>query len=84
MDDIDFFVYSSAAPRAGDDENDAALNEEHWSYMDRFADGMIARGPTLAADRATWTGSIHIVNLPERRSGSRVCRARALQPCGPV
>jgi hypothetical protein len=32
--------------------------------MDRFADGMIARGPTLAADRATWTGSIHIVNLP--------------------
>jgi hypothetical protein len=32
--------------------------------MDRFADGMIARGPTLAADRATWTGSLHIVALP--------------------
>lgn len=32
--------------------------------MDGFADGMIARGPTLAADRATWTGSIHIVDLP--------------------
>jgi uncharacterized protein len=32
--------------------------------MDRFADGMIARGPTLAADRATWTGSLHIVDLP--------------------
>jgi uncharacterized protein len=25
---------------------------------------MIARGPTLAADRATWTGSVHIVDLP--------------------
>jgi hypothetical protein len=24
----------------------------------------LARGPTLAADRATWTGSIHIVDLP--------------------
>jgi uncharacterized protein len=32
--------------------------------MDRFADGMTARGPTLAADRETWTGSIHIVDLP--------------------
>lgn len=32
--------------------------------MDRFSDGMIARGPTLAADRATWTGSVHIVDLP--------------------
>ena len=32
--------------------------------MDRFADGMVARGPTLAADRATWTGSLHIVELP--------------------
>ncbi len=32
--------------------------------MDKFADGMIARGPTLAADRATWTGSLHIVDLP--------------------
>ena len=32
--------------------------------MDRFADGMTARGPTLGADRETWTGSIHIVDLP--------------------
>jgi uncharacterized protein len=32
--------------------------------MDRFADGMIARGPTLGADRNTWTGSVHIVDLP--------------------
>jgi uncharacterized protein YciI len=32
--------------------------------MDRFADGMTARGPTLAADRETWTGSVHIVDLP--------------------
>jgi uncharacterized protein len=32
--------------------------------MDRFAAGMIARGPTLAADRATWTGSVHVVALP--------------------
>ena len=59
-----FFIYSRAAPSAASVEHDPALDEEHWSYMDRFAGGMIARGPTLAADREMWTGSIHIVDLP--------------------
>ena len=64
LDAIDFFVYSRAVASAADVEDDRSLNEEHWSYMDRFADGMVARGPTLGADRATWTGSLHIVDLP--------------------
>lgn len=58
---IDFFVYSRAVS-SGEDAD--ALTEEHWSYMDRFADRMVARGPTLAADRETWTGSLHILDLP--------------------
>ena len=33
--------------------------------MDPFAEQMIARGPTLADDRDTWTGSLHIVDLPD-------------------
>lgn len=41
------------------------LAEEHWSYMDRYADGMIARGPTLAGDGDTPTGSVHILDLPD-------------------
>ncbi len=61
---MDFLVYSRAAPSAAGVEHDPALDEEHWSYMDRFADGMVARGPTLAADRELWTGSVHIVDLP--------------------
>ncbi len=40
------------------------LREVHWSYMDRFSKGMIARGPTLTSDGATATGSVHIVDLP--------------------
>ena len=59
---IDFFVYSRAVPSA--ENHDPGLDEEHWSYMDRFAVGMTARGPTLAPDRETWTGSLHIVDLP--------------------
>jgi uncharacterized protein YciI len=60
VDDIDFLLYS----RAAGGEPDSALTEAHWTYMDQFADGMTARGPTLAPDRATWTGSLHIVDLP--------------------
>ncbi|MBD0741463.1 YciI family protein [Streptomyces sp. CBMA152] len=41
------------------------LQEEHWSYMDQYAKEMIARGPTLADDGDTPTGSVHIVDLPD-------------------
>jgi uncharacterized protein YciI len=41
------------------------LAEEHWSYMDRYAKQMIARGPTFAEDGDTPTGSVHIVDLPD-------------------
>ncbi|MFG2479141.1 YciI family protein [Streptomyces fagopyri] len=41
------------------------LLEEHWSYMDRYANEMIARGPTFAGDDDTPTGSVHIVDLPD-------------------
>ncbi|TWV55827.1 hypothetical protein FRZ03_06250 [Streptomyces misionensis] len=41
------------------------LLEEHWSYMDLFEQEMIARGPTLAADGATPTGSVHVLDLPD-------------------
>ncbi|MFD4874191.1 YciI family protein [Streptomyces sp. NPDC058420] len=41
------------------------LIDEHWSYMDRYAKEMIARGPTLADDGDTPTGSVHILDLPD-------------------
>lgn len=44
------------------------LTEAHWSFMDGFAGSMIARGPTLAEDGATATGSMHIVDLPDARA----------------
>jgi uncharacterized protein len=41
-----------------------ALIEAHWSYMDRYAAELIARGPTFATDGSP-TGSVHIVDLPD-------------------
>jgi uncharacterized protein len=61
---VDFFVYSRDAPGTQALRDDTDLLEEHWSYMDGFADAMIARGPTLAPDRETATGSLHVLALP--------------------
>jgi uncharacterized protein YciI len=60
---MEYFFYCRARPDAA--ALWAQLTEAHWSFMDRYADAMIARGPTLTADRATPTGSMHIVDLPD-------------------
>jgi uncharacterized protein len=59
-----FFVLSRAALHVAGLDDDPALDEAHWSYMDRFATGMVARGPLLGPDRESWLGSVHIVDLP--------------------
>jgi uncharacterized protein YciI len=61
---LDFFVYSRDAADAAGLRDDQELLEQHWSYMDTFAESMIARGPTLDADRETATGSLHVLALP--------------------
>ena len=45
------------------------LGEDHWAYMDGFEAELIARGPTLAADDDTPTGSLHIVDLHNSAAG---------------
>lgn len=42
------------------------LVEAHWSYMDGYEKELIARGPTFDRDAETLTGSVHIVDLPDR------------------
>jgi len=60
---MEYFFY--CRDRAGVDDLRWRLVEQHWSFMDRFAAGMIARGPTLADDLESATGSVHIVDLPD-------------------
>ncbi|MEU8070342.1 MULTISPECIES: YciI family protein [unclassified Micromonospora] len=59
---MEFFCYHR--DRLGSAALRQELVEEHWSYMDRYAGQMIARGPTLADDGSP-TGSVHIVSLPD-------------------
>ncbi|MFE1173249.1 YciI family protein [Streptomyces sp. NPDC058773] len=57
---MEFFCYHR--DRSGSEALRDELLEEHWSYMDRYTEELIARGPTL--DGETATGSVHLVNLP--------------------
>jgi uncharacterized protein len=58
---VEFFCYHRDRP--GSVMLREELLEEHWSYMDRYKAGMIARGPTLDGDMPT--GSVHVVGLPD-------------------
>jgi uncharacterized protein YciI len=60
---VEFFCYHRDRPRSVTLRED--LREQHWSYMDRYQAELIARGPTLADDGDTPTGSVHIVDLPD-------------------
>jgi uncharacterized protein len=60
---MEFFCYHRDRPGSAALRDE--LLEDHWSHMDRYASGMIARGPTLAEDGDTATGSVHIVDLPD-------------------
>jgi uncharacterized protein YciI len=60
---MEFFCYHRDRP--GSVRLREELLDDHWSYMDRYQAEMIARGPTLAGDGDTPTGSVHIVGLPD-------------------
>lgn len=60
---MEFFCYHRDRPGSLPLRHE--LLEEHWSYMDRYATEMIARGPIFADDGETLAGSVHILDLPD-------------------
>lgn len=59
---MDYFFYCRDRP--GTFPLRVELGEAHWTFMDRYDDRLVARGPTFTADRETVTGSMHIADLP--------------------
>jgi uncharacterized protein YciI len=59
---MEYFIYCRDKPGTGALRDE--VGEAHWSFMDGYADAMIARGPTLTPDRTAATGSMHMVDLP--------------------
>ena len=66
---MEFFFYCRDEPRS-----EALLEEHaeaHWSFMDGYADAMIARGPTTDPAGELHTGSMHMVDLPNAEAANR-------------
>lgn len=68
---VQYFVYGRDRP--GVLELKMSLTDEHWSFLDAYAEQLIARGPTLTVgdDDPESTGSLHIVDLPDEGSARR-------------
>ena len=66
---MEFFFYCR------DEPGTEALLEEHaeahWTFMDGYADAMIARGPTTDPAGELHTGSMHMVDLPNAEAANR-------------
>jgi uncharacterized protein len=60
---MEFFCYHRDRPGSASLREE--LLEEHWSYMDRYAAQMVARGPSMTVDSEQATGSVHVLDLPD-------------------
>ncbi|MFF9573834.1 YciI family protein [Streptomyces rubiginosohelvolus] len=75
-----FYVYAQDQPDVADQLMD--LSEEHWSYMDRFEDRLILRGPTVSDDGEEHTGSVHVADLADRAAAERFAREEPFWKAG--
>ncbi|MFF3526852.1 YciI family protein [Streptomyces rubiginosohelvolus] len=75
-----FYVYAQDQPDVADQLME--LSEEHWSYMDRFEDRLILRGPTVSDDGEEHTGSVHVADLADRAAAERFAREEPFWKAG--
>jgi uncharacterized protein len=67
--DVHFVVRARDADHVGSRLLDLA--EEHWNYLDRFADQVVLRGPLLSVDGSEHRGSIHVLDFLDRSAAER-------------
>jgi uncharacterized protein YciI len=65
---MEHFFYCRDAP--GTEALLEELAEAHWSFMDGYAEVMIARGPTTDPTGEIHTGSMHMVDLPDAKAAT--------------
>ncbi|MDA0238974.1 MAG: YciI family protein [Proteobacteria bacterium] len=59
-----YMIYGVDSPDAGDRR--AETREAHFAYLDDHEDKLVLGGATLADDDVTRTGSVLIINVPNR------------------
>ena len=58
------------------------LHETHQSYIDQWAERLVARGPTLSDDGEHHTGSIHVLRVDDRPTAEQFAFAEPYARAG--
>lgn len=64
-----YIIYQEDAP--GREAIRAATRDSHLAYLDRHADILVLGGGLLADDGVTRTGSVLVINVPDRAAAER-------------
>ncbi len=59
-----------------------ATREAHLAYLDRHKDIVVLAGGTLAEDGATRTGSVFIINVPNRQAAEKFSAEEPFRKAG--
>ncbi len=78
---MEFFAWGVNHPGVADKRS--AIIREHWDFIDRYKDRLIARGPVLdPGDPSRVTGSIHIAELDDWREARRFVHEEPFHQAG--
>ncbi len=75
-----FHIYCTDKPNST--EIRMANRASHLDYMKQFEDKVLAAGPTLSDDGETMTGSVFLINFPDRAGADDFCANDPYQNAG--
>ena len=75
-----YFIYCTDKP----DSTDVRLanRADHLDYMTKFTGQVLAAGPTLSEDGETMTGSVFLIDFPDREAVDDFCANDPYQKAG--
>ncbi len=75
-----FHIYCTDKPNST--EIRIANRAAHLEYMQQFEDKVLAAGPTLSDDGKTMTGSVFLIDFPDRAGADNFCANDPYQNAG--
>lgn len=76
------YIFQGVDRKPGGDEIRAAARPEHFEYLTKHKGIMVLGGATLADDNETRTGSVLIINVPNRAAADEFVRNEPFNKAG--
>ncbi len=75
-----YFIYCT--DKTGSKDVRLSNRSAHLEYMEQFAGQVVAAGPTLSEDGETMTGSVFLIEFPDRAAVDDFCANDPYQKAG--